>query len=173
MRYNGMKFQVIIPLISKEIIAFLTQFAGNLRASRARTFGKDNRTRIHNIFHLLTQVYPDGVQPVLRQCLKCWCQPVQPLGKRLVTGHLWKPFCQMIFRVFVDHLLFEPPLTDAPQVNCYSLIIAELGTIVVILTLHFCFDYPTITADSAIELDEICLSHTYILRSFALFSTSF
>ena len=39
--------------------------------------------------------------------------------------------------------------------------------------LHFCVYYATIVADSAIELDEICLSHAYIFCSFALFSISF
>jgi len=37
------------------------------------------------------------------------------------------------------------------------------------LTLHNCFDCAIIVADSAIELYEICLPHTYILCSFALF----
>ena len=44
---------------------------------------------------------------------------------------------------------------------------------IVALTLHCCFDYATIVTDSAIELDEICFLHTYILCSFALFSTFF
>ncbi len=51
--------------------------------------------------------------------------------------------------------------------------ITELGTDIVALTLHDCVDCATIVADSAIELYEICLPHTYILCSFALFSTPF
>ncbi len=75
----------------------------------------------------------------------------------------------MVPGVFVYRLLLKSPLTDAPQVNGYTLLIAELGTEIIALTLHFCFYYATIVADSAIELDEICLPHTYILCSFALF----
>ncbi len=37
------------------------------------------------------------------------------------------------------------------------------------MTLHNCFDCAAIVADSAIELYEICLPHTYIVCSFALF----
>jgi hypothetical protein len=44
-----------------------------------------------------------------------------------------------------------------------------LGTEIVALALHYCFDCATIVTDSAIELYEICLPHTYILCSFALF----
>jgi len=75
----------------------------------------------------------------------------------------------MIFGVLVYRLLLKSPLADAPQVYRYALLICKLGTEIVALTLHHCFDYATIVADGAIELDEICLPHTYILSSFALF----
>ena len=75
----------------------------------------------------------------------------------------------MISSIFVYRLLLKSPLTDAPQVNCYALLITELGTEIIALTLHDCFNCATIVADSAIELYEICLPHTYILCSFALF----
>lgn len=75
----------------------------------------------------------------------------------------------MVFSIVVDRLLLESPLADAPQINRDTLLAAELGTEIVALTLHNCFDCATIVAGSAIELDEICLPHTYILCSFALF----
>ena len=75
----------------------------------------------------------------------------------------------MIFGVVVDCLLLKSPLADPPQVNCYALLIAELGTEIIALTLQYTFDCATIVADSAIEGYEICLPHTYILCSFVLF----
>ena len=75
----------------------------------------------------------------------------------------------MVSSAVVYRLLLKSPLADAPQVNCYALLIAELGTEIITLTLHFCCYYATIVADSAIELDEICLPHSYILCFFALF----
>ena len=78
----------------------------------------------------------------------------------------------MVFCVFIDRLLLKSPLTDTPQVDCYALLITKLGTEIIALTLRYCFDCATIVADSAIELYEICLPHTYILCSFALFFNS-
>ena len=75
----------------------------------------------------------------------------------------------MAFGIVVDRLLLESPLADAPQVNRNTLLIRKLGTEIVALTLHYRFYCATIVADSAIELYEICLPHTYILCSFALF----
>ena len=75
----------------------------------------------------------------------------------------------MIFGVVVDRLLLKSPLTDAPQVYCYTLLITKLGTEIVTLTLRYRFNCATIVADSAIECYEICLPLTYILYSFALF----
>ena len=75
----------------------------------------------------------------------------------------------MIFGVVVDHLLLKSPLADAPQVDRYALLITELGTEMIALTLHYCFNCAAIVADSAIGCSEICLPHTYILCSFALF----
>ena len=75
----------------------------------------------------------------------------------------------MISCVVVDRFLLKSPLADAIQVNRYTLLIRKLGTEIVALTLQYTFDYATIVADSAIELYEICLPHTYILCSFALF----
>ena len=75
----------------------------------------------------------------------------------------------MVFCIVVDRLLLESPLTDAPQIYRYTLLIRELGTEIVALTLHYRFYCATIVADSAIEYYEICLPHTYILYSFALF----
>ena len=94
---------------------------------------------------------------------------VQPIRKRLIAGQLGKPLQQVIFGVIVDRLLLKSPLTDAPQVYCYTLLITKLGTEIVALTLHYRFNCATIVADSAIECYEICLPHTYILYSFALF----
>jgi len=65
--------------------------------------------------------------------------------------------------------VLESPLADAPQLYRYALLITELGTEIVALTLHDCIDCAAIVADSAIELDEICLPHSYLLCSFALF----
>ena len=75
----------------------------------------------------------------------------------------------MISGVFVYCLLLKSPLTDAPQVDCYALLISKLGKEIVALALHYRFNCATIVTDSAIELDEICSPHTYILCSFALF----
>ncbi len=75
----------------------------------------------------------------------------------------------MVFRVIVNRFLLKSPLTDAPQVYRYALLICKLGTEIVALTLRYRFDCATIVADSALELDEICLPHTFILCSFALF----
>ena len=65
--------------------------------------------------------------------------------------------------------LLKSPLADAPQVNRYTLLITELGTEIVALTLHHCFYCAMMVAYSAIEGYEICLPHTYILFPFALF----
>ena len=75
----------------------------------------------------------------------------------------------MIFGIVIDRLLLKSPLADAPQLYRYTLIITELGTEIIALTLHYRFNCATIIADSAIECYEICLPHTYILYSFALF----
>lgn len=75
----------------------------------------------------------------------------------------------MVLGVLINRLLLKSPLADTPQVNCYALLIAELGTEIVALTLHYTFDCATIVAGSAIEGYEICLPHTYIPSSFALF----
>lgn len=45
----------------------------------------------------------------------------------------------------------------------------ELGTEIIVLTLHYRFNRATIVADSAIECYETRLPHTYVLCSFALF----
>ena len=79
----------------------------------------------------------------------------------------------MVFRILVNRLLLKSPLADPPQVDCYALLVCKFGTEIVALTLHFCFDCATIVADSAIELDEICLPHSYFLGSFALFCYPF
>ena len=75
----------------------------------------------------------------------------------------------MVLGIVIDRLLLESPLTDAPLIYRYTLLIRELGTEIVALTLHYRFYCATIVADSAIEYYEICLPHTYILYSFALF----
>ena len=134
-----------------------------------RAFCQDDGAGIHNIVQLLLQIHPDDTQPILRQGLKCRSQSVQSLRKRLIAGQLGKPFQQMVLGIVIDRLLLESPLTDAPQVYRYTLLICELGTEIVALTLHYRFNCATIVADSAIECYEICLPHTYILYSFALF----
>lgn len=73
------------------------------------------------------------------------------------------------FSCTVNRLLLKSPLADAPQVYRYTLLIAKLGTEIIALTLHYCFDCTTIVIDSSIELYEICLPCTYILCSFAFF----
>ena len=75
----------------------------------------------------------------------------------------------MVFCIVVDRLLLESPLADPPQVYRDTFLIHKLGTEIVALALHYCFDCATIVTDSAIELYEICLPHTYIFCSFALF----
>ena len=61
----------------------------------------------------------------------------------------------MIFGIVVNRLLLKSPLTNAPQINRYTLTITELRTEIITLTLHYCFDCVTIVADSAVELYEI------------------
>ena len=73
------------------------------------------------------------------------------------------------FSCTVNRLLLKSPLADPPQVYCYALLVCKFGTEIVALTLHYRFYCATIVADSAIEYYEICLPHTYILYSFALF----
>ena len=75
----------------------------------------------------------------------------------------------MVFGVVVNRLLLKSPLADAPQVYRYTLLITELGTEIVALTLHDRFYCAMMVANSAIECYEICLPHTYILFLFALF----
>ncbi len=75
----------------------------------------------------------------------------------------------MFFRIVVNRLLLESPLADAPQVDRHTLLIAKLGTKIVALALRYRFNCATIVADGAIERYEICLPHTYIFYSFALF----
>ena len=81
----------------------------------------------------------------------------------------WETTPEDDFLCSCDRFLLKSPLADAPQVNRYTLLIRKLGTEIVALTLQYTFDCATIVADSAIELYEICLPHTYILCSFALF----
>ena len=46
----------------------------------------------------------------------------------------------MVFGIVVDRFLLESPLADAPQVNGDTLLISELGTEIVALTLYFSFE---------------------------------
>ncbi len=75
----------------------------------------------------------------------------------------------MVWGVVIDRSLFESPLANAPQIYGYTLLIAEFGTEIVALALRHGFHRVIMLTDSAIELYEICLPHTYILCSFALF----
>jgi len=75
----------------------------------------------------------------------------------------------MVFSVLVHRLLLKSPLTDAPQVYCYALLVCKLGTEIVALTLHYCFDCATIVADSAIELYKICFPHILQIGSLRCF----
>ena len=78
-----------------------------------------------------------------------------------------------IFSIIIDRILFKFPLADAPQINGVTLLVAELGTEIIALTLCCSFYCAIIIADNAIKLNEICLPHTYILCSFALFGYPF
>ena len=73
------------------------------------------------------------------------------------------------FYIVIDRPLLKFPLAHAPQINGDTLLVAELGTEIIALTLCCGFYCAIMVADSAIELYEICLPHTYILCSFALF----
>jgi len=134
-----------------------------------RSFCQNNGSGIHDAFHLLAHIHVNGIQPDFGQCLKHRYELIQPFRKRLIAGEFWRPIQQVVFGILVNRRLLESPLADASQAYRYALFIAELGTEMVALTLHDCFDCATIVADSAIELDEICLPHTFILCSFALF----
>lgn len=79
----------------------------------------------------------------------------------------------MILGVVIGPFLLKSPLADAPQVYRYTLPITELGTEIMALMSHYRFNCATIVTDSATECYEICLPHTYILGSFALFFYSF
>ena len=117
---HSMKFQAIIPLFSRRIIAFLTQFAGNFCMAGTSAFRKDDWTGIHNIFGNFAQIYAYNTEPVFRQSLECWSQSVQPVRKGLVAWQLGEPFQKVVFGIFVDRLLLKSPLADAPQINCYA-----------------------------------------------------
>ena len=75
----------------------------------------------------------------------------------------------MVLGVVIDRSLLESPLANAPQIYGYTLLITEFGTEIVALALRHGFHRVIMLTDSAIELYEICLPHTYILCSFALF----
>ena len=75
----------------------------------------------------------------------------------------------MILGVVIGPFLLKSPLADAPQVYRYTLPITELGTEIMALMSHYRFNCATIVTDSATECYEICLPHTYIFCSFALF----
>ena len=136
--------------------------------SGAGTFCQNIRARIHNILQLSFRIHCNDTQPIFRRGLERRSEPVQPLRKRLIAGQLGKPFQQVVFGIVVDRLLLESPLADAPQVYLYTLLICKLGTEIVALMLCYHFNCATIVADSAIELYENCLPHSYILCSFAL-----
>ena len=87
---------------------------------------------------------------MFRQRLERWRQFVQAIRKCLVAGQFGKPLQQMISGIFVYRFLLKSPLTDAPQVDCYALLISELGTEIVALALRYRFDYATIVTNSAI-----------------------
>ena len=84
-----------------------------------------------------------------------------------------KPIAQVIFGILVYRFLLESPLVNPPHVYRHTLLITKLGTEIVALALHFCIYCAILVTDSAIEPYEICLPHTYILGSFALFLYSF
>ena len=79
----------------------------------------------------------------------------------------------MVFGVVIDRSLLESPLANAPQIYGYTLLITEFGTEIVALALRHGFHRVIMLTDSAIELYEICLPHTCILCSFALFVYTF
>ncbi|MCI8879795.1 MAG: hypothetical protein HFH28_03640 [Clostridiaceae bacterium] len=79
----------------------------------------------------------------------------------------------MVFGVVIDRSLLESPLANAPQIYGYTLLITEFGTEIVALALRHGFHRVIMLPDSAIELYEICLPHTNILCSFALFVYTF
>ena len=58
----------------------------------------------------------------------------------------------MVFGILVDRPLLESPLADAPQVYHDTLLIRQLGTGSIALTLYYCFDCATIVTDSAFAL---------------------
>ena len=130
---------------------------------------QDDRARIYDIVQSFCQIHPNHPQPIFRQGMERRNQPFHSVRKCLIAGQFGKPVQQMVFCIVVDRLLLESPLADPPQVYRDTLLIRKLGTEIVALTLHYCFDCATIVTDSAIELYEICLPHTYILCSFALF----
>ena len=70
----------------------------------------------------------------------------------------------MVFGIVVNRLLFKSPLTNALQIR-YTLFITELGTEMVALSLHYCFNCAAIVADSAIEsLDAAEAGHIILGR---------
>ena len=96
-------------------------------------------------------IRPDDTQPMFRQNLESRRQSVQPIGKCLIAGQLWKPLQQMIFGIVVYRLLLKSPLANAPKIYRYTLLVAELGTEIVALTLRYGFDCATIVTNSAKE----------------------
>ena len=75
----------------------------------------------------------------------------------------------MIPCIVINRPLLKSLLANAPQIYGYTLLITELGTEIVALALCHGFHRVIMLTDRTIELYEICLPHTYILCSFALF----
>jgi len=78
----------------------------------------------------------------------------------------------VIFCIVIDRPLLKSPLANAPKIDG-KLLVDELGTEIIALALCYGFYCAIMVAGSAIELYEICLPHTYILCSFALFVYTF
>lgn len=72
----------------------------------------------------------------------------------------------MVSGTLVYRFVLEAPLDNVPQVDRYTLLITELGTKIVALTLYYCFDCATIVVNSAIEPDKIYFSYAYIFLLF-------
>ena len=83
-----MEFQPIIPLLTRRIVAFSTQFTSDFCVPGLGAFCKNHRTGIHDIFHRFMNSCPNDIQPMFRQNLKSRRQSVQPIRKCLIAGQL-------------------------------------------------------------------------------------
>ena len=101
---KGMEFHAIIPLLTRGVIAFVTEPGSDSCACAVRTPGSHDGAGIHGIAMGIPALFRRIFRPDFRQCLESRRKTVQTSAKSLVTGQRWKPRQEMAFGVVVDGL---------------------------------------------------------------------